>query len=226
MTRKMFSGFYSPNERWADNRPLYQSALAGRSGVVSREEAEQQLAFYEQFPPGLPHDRLVAQEIGVYTIEPPSWTKPNRVGLVVPQGEEKKILEVDLGAELVSMASGRPSVEEVVQRNVVQKLEDGTFIRGDIFRYVSPETSNLAALEEYVTTEFHEGSYAVYPRAEIQRRNRIFTYHLTSYFAIDGQRMKENRIKLLPGFKTEWKGTDPIRFGSWVTKGMNRCRMD
>ncbi len=224
MTPKTYHGFCSLQEQWADNRQLYQNTLDGKVAGLDRREAKRELEFWERFPPEVPHDRVVAQVIGVYLIQNPAWVraKPG-ARIALPHGEEEKVLEIDLGGELVRLAGGSPYVEEVVRRNVVEERADGTFIRGDIFRRVLPQSSSLKELEQYVSLAMEkEGHYSFSLLPKIQSTSKVVVYDITKYLSIDGQRIKEDRERVLPGFAIEKDASCPTRFRLWVTKNRNQ----
>lgn len=217
MRQKTYLGFYSPKETWADNRPLYRNVLEGKSNHCSLEEARRQLAHFERFDPLVPHDRLVAHSLLVYCIEHPGWKKGAfKSKVATPFGTSRTVLEADLGVELVRIAGGEPYVEEVISRDVVRALGDGTFIRGTLFRKVLPQDSVFSQLEEYVTISFDKSGYVFVPRKDIQRRERVFGYEVTAYVSIDGQRTREQSEWCVPGFHLEDSGRSG--FKQWVRR--------
>ncbi len=126
-------------------------------------------------------------------------------------------------AELVRRVGCNPYVEEVVKQNVIEELADGTFIRGDVFRRVLAEGSALKELEQYVSLAMKkEGHYSFSLRSEIQSTLVVITYDISKYVSIDGQRIKEDHERVLPGFAIEKEAYSPTRFRKWVTKKKNR----
>ncbi len=224
MARKIYHGFCSLEEQWADNRALYRDCLDGKVGGMDRREAKRQLDFLERFSPEVTHDRVVAQALSIYSIQNPAWSKPKAgTRIALPHGGEEKKIEIDLGLELVQLAGGNPYVEKVMRRDVVKELSDGTFIRGDIFQRVLPQGSSLKELEQYVSLAMEkEGRYSFSLRPEIQSTSKVIVYDITKYVSIDSQRVKENRERILPGFVMERDAHSPTRFGLWVTKKKNR----
>ncbi len=223
MARKTYHGFCHLQEQWADNRRLYQDCLDGKVKGMDQREAKRELDFLERFSPEVLHDRVVAHALSIYSIKNPAWSKP-RAGtrIALPHGEEEKIMEIDLGSELVRLSGGSPYVQEVVTRNVVKELSDGTFIRGDVYRYVLPEESSLRELEQYVSCIFEDSHYSFSLLPKIQSASKVIIYDLTKYVSIDGQLIKESRERVLPGFVMEKDAFLPTKFGLWVTKKRNQ----
>lgn len=211
------TGFYNQNERWADNRQMYRDVLSGVSRFCDQQEARRQLEHYERFSPEVPHDRLIAHSLLVYCIQKPVWGKGTpRSKVVTPTGARSIVLEADFGVELVRIAGGELYIEEVVGQGVVRDLGDGTFLRGTLFRKVLPKESALRSLEEYVTITFDTSGYVFAPRKEIQQREKVYGYEITSYVSIDGQKVSQFGEFCLPGFHTEDSGRSG--FKQWVTK--------
>ena len=223
MARKTYHGFCSLQEQWADNRKLYQDCLDGKVMSMDPREAKRQLDFLERFSPEVPHDRVVAHALSIYSIRNPAWSKPKAgTRIALPHGREEKMIEIDLGAELLRFSGSSPYVEEVVKQNVVKELSDGTFIRGDIYNRVLVDGSSLKELEQYVSCVFEEkGHYSFSLLPEIQSASKVVIYDITKYFSVDGQRIEENRERVLPGFVMEKDAYLPTKFGLWVTKKRN-----
>lgn len=223
MARKTYYGFCYLQEQWADNRKLYQDCLDGKVMSIDPREAKRHLDLLKQFPPEVPHDRVVAHALSIYSIQNPAWSKPKSgTRIALPHGKDEKVLEVDLGSELLRFSGGSPYVEEVVTRNVIKELSDGTFIRGDVYRRVLPDGSSLRELEQYVSCVFEDRHYSFSLLPKIQSSSKVIVYDVTKYVSIDGQLIKESRERVLPGFVMEKDAFLPTKFGLWVTKKRNR----
>lgn len=222
MTQKTYHGFCSLQEQWADNRRLYKDCLEGKVTSLDPREAKRELDFLERFSPEVPHDRVVAHALSIYSIQNPTWSKPKSgTRIALPHGKEEKVMEVDLGSELLRFSGGSPYVEEVVKRNVVKELSDSTFIRGDVYGRVLPDGSSLRELEQYVSCLFEDRHYSFSLLPKTQSASKVIVYDVTKYVSIDGQLIKESRERVLPGFVMEKDAHMPIRFGLWVTKKRN-----
>ncbi len=222
MARKTYHGFCIIQEQWADNRRLYQDCLDGKVMSMDPREAKRELDFLKRFSPEAPHDRVVAHALSIYSIKNPAWSKPKKgTRIALPNGEEEKIMEIDLGSELLRFSGSSPYVEEVVKQNVVRELSDGTFIRGDVYKLVLLDGSSLKELEQYVSYIFENGHYSFSLLPKIQSASKVVIYDVTKYVSIDGQRIKENRERVLPGFVMEKDAYLPTKFGLWMTKKRN-----
>ncbi len=223
MVSKTYHGFCNLQEQWADNRRLYQDCLEGKVMSMDPREAKRELDFLERFSPEAPHDRVVAHALSIYSIKNPAWSKPKSgTRIALPHGKDEKVLEVDLGSELLRFSGGSPYVEEVVKQNVIKELSEGTFIRGDVYRRVLPDGSSLRELEQYVSCVFEDRHYSFSLLPKIQSSSKVIVYDVTKYVSIDGQLIKESRERVLPGFVMEKDAYLPTKFGLWVTKKKNR----
>ncbi|HII16131.1 MAG TPA: hypothetical protein HA362_07535 [Nanoarchaeota archaeon] len=127
----IFEGFLLKDDVFADNRKIYEQTLQ-TTFPESREyrAALRHLGILEKFPPGVPHDRVVAHKAHVYEVaepaygaitsgnvkawhegyRPPSSLSPlgypfkgrplSQTRQLVPKGRLKKILSADIGEAL------------------------------------------------------------------------------------------------------------------------------
>ncbi|MBS3168950.1 hypothetical protein J4210_00570 [Candidatus Woesearchaeota archaeon] len=220
MAVQSYMGFYSPQERWADNRQMYRQIAEGENYTTyERRKARENLAFSEHFPPDIPHDRLVGHILGIYQMEHPRWMKKtSQSRFFTPSGELKLVQEIDLGAELVRLAGGTLYREEIIERNVVRKVGKGPdYIRGDIFRKVIVEGSPLQGLEDYVQLQFDPGVYTFRLRKDSSTELRAVLYLVGMYTKIDQQTIGENRELLIPEVSIK-PGAGRKTFARWVRR--------
>src|SRR3989344_5380142 len=100
------------NEISADNRDIFEAVLRGESSICTPEYAKQRLDLSQKFPPGIPHDRLIAHEVTIYRIGNPR--RVIRAHSEFITGDLEQILTIDLGEELMRHSTGDPLFREEV----------------------------------------------------------------------------------------------------------------
>ncbi|MBI4152520.1 hypothetical protein HY495_02310 [Candidatus Woesearchaeota archaeon] len=220
MAGQSYLGFYSPQERWADNRQVYRQIANGENyPPYERRKAREQLAFGERFPPDAPHDRLVGHILGIYQMKHPKWVKKTpQSRFFTPSGELTLVQEMDFGAELVRLAGGTPYREEIIERAVVRELgKRGDYIRGDIFRKVIAEESPLQGLESYIQLQFDRGGYTFHLRKDSSTEQRAVIYLVGMYTKIDQEIIGENRELFIPETRIK-PGAGGKMFARWARR--------
>lgn len=205
-----YSGFFNKSERWADNRQEYERWL-DRSNIHStnmdKKHAREMLKLYERFPPQQPHDRLVAHRVDVYRVKNPTWRQKSQ--LDVPFGELETILTIDLGKELQKDLV--EAVPEVVQKNVLLPLGDGSYVKGDVIRIPPRVFEEIAKVKKYFVVEMDSRGLGY----ELDLAPAQFSilepleYHILNYVKINGEDIRESNDILRAGFKEG-------KFKSWV----------
>ncbi len=223
MTNLNYTGFYFAHEKYADYRELYKKCLNDPSCGISQKEAQKGLILAERFSADKEHSRLVAQEIKIYLIKNPHWSKKGK--LVVPYGSLEKLFEFNFGKEIKKICEQEISLEEIVEKNATHKLEDGTEIRGTRFRkshYMGPpyhrQIPNPYLDIFYDSSSFEklgDFSYSFHIKTEPILLEKPREYHIKEYVLIDDELINETEKIGLPRFKAGDFGK-PIKFSHLV----------
>jgi len=205
-----YSGFFYKDERWADNRQEYERWLDKsniHSTSMDKKQAREMLKLYQRFPPQQPHDRLVAHKVTVYHVKNPTWQQKGQ--LSIPFGELETILTIDLGKELQKDLV--EAVPEMVQKNALVPLGDGSYVKGDIIRIPPRVFEEIAKVKKYLVVEMDSRGLGY----ELDLAPAQFSilepleYHVFSYVEINREIIRESDDILRAGFKER-------KFKSWV----------
>ncbi len=219
------NGYYVANERFADNRQVYENALAaGEKNALNMtpEELESRLDLFDRFPPGEPHSRMIAHKIEVYNLSAPRWEQHGK-RLLIPKGSLEHIITMDFGDE-IKKACGL-NTEEVLEENARYELLDGSVIIGKRVRTTSyaGKIDSRKMYSEWFEVIFDQSNYAKqgYFHYELRIKTEEFTpsnvreYHITSYVKINDETIQQKKQFARPLFKlndNDHLGPIPIKF--------------
>lgn len=240
-----YFGYFIRQDRFADNRALYEEILASMQGRsddsrvyslgCTKAKVRQDLDFLKRFSPAQPHSSLVAHQVEVYRYKNLTWREKGK-NLLMPCGELEKLLAVDLGEEFLLKAGEQLYREEVVEEEICLPLPDGTFLKGKRVRRVP--RSAMESFKEYLLAEFDlsgkekNGFYAPAYSLELPKptAEEPREFALTTYVKVDGELCSSEKEMVRPLFlRKENAGgrkiaerplpLQPGKFKGWVKAG-------
>ncbi len=191
-----YHGYYEPVWTFCDNHESNQVLI--KKGIIPRKKAERMLAFNKRFKPNVPHTRLLAHRVKVYSVHGFVWERKKTFS--VPVGKLELEAEFDFAVEMSALKTGLREV--VVEKDAVHKLPDGSEIRGDKVK-LEPSEGNLEALKQYFNLEIDpwemlkeegEGYHYLFDiRRDTLSRSRPLEFHVEKYFEVDNVPWKSSK---------------------------------
>ncbi len=152
MRKLRFSGFWDRSESRVDNRQEHQKWLKNPPIGLREKDLLQEIAFDERFPPDQPLERLVTHIVEIYRVQY-TYREHYRKG-EIKKGQLQHLITVDFNEEIQRLKGNKTEV--VLERNVVVKLNEDTFIRRKKLQLTPPKTDTIQEASKYLITQFHE----------------------------------------------------------------------
>lgn len=190
MAKTNYTSMFFPQEKWADNRELYRTALSKNGHLIcSKKKAVEMLLFSERFPPDKKHDRTIAQAITVASIKNPSWSFKHRIN-------RKKLYE-EFREEFTFPTRGSYKLEKIVE------VDFGIIAKQICYGAVL----NYSQCPEYLDVKYNPKDLAKGIDGFVQIRLMPCSYEapilfgVRDYVMIDGEIAQENYFIHLPLFE-------------------------
>ncbi len=229
---RTYGGFYYANEFYADNIHIFRKYLSGsqdcRMDGWDAESVKRQLAFLVNFPPDIPHNRLVAHRVEISAVRNPVWQKKGK--LLVPKGDLENVLSLDFGSYILKICDEELSMREYLE-NMTVDLGDGTVIEGIRIKKSNYHgASNRRTIpNEHLNITYDSSMYAVKKEFDYHfeiKRDSITTeqpkeFHIQEYVMVDGVKVEEQKEVVKSAFNqflNKWKPEElkPEAFSHFV----------